>query len=144
MPVATANCDLVTRFYVELWDRWDKAIAFEILTEDFLFRGSLGADRRGIDGFLDYVDRVRNALGDYKSDIGEMVEQGNKLAVRMTFSGNHQGELFGVPATGRRISWTGAAFFAFRERRIASLWVLGDVDGVKRQLGIARGQFERE
>jgi predicted ester cyclase len=73
-----------------------------------------------------------------------MVEQGNKLAVRMTFSGNHQGELFGVPASGRRISWPGAAFFAFRERRIASLWVLGDVDGVKLQLGIARGQFERE
>ena len=142
--MGTANRDLVTRFYVELWDRWDKAVAFEILTDDFLFRGSLGADRRGIDGFLDYVDRVRNALGDYRSDIGEMVEQGNKIAVRMTFSGLHQGEFFGMPASGQRIAWPGAAFFAFRERRIASLWVLGDVDGVKQQLGIARRQFERD
>ena len=86
---------------------------------------------------------MRTALGDYRSDIGEMVEQADRIAVRMTFSGNHQGEFFGVPATGQRISWVGAAFFAFREGRISSLWVLGDVDGVKAQLGIAQGRFER-
>ena len=137
------NRDLVKRFYAELWDRWDKAVAWEILSDDFLFHGSLGADRNGIDGFLDYVDRVRTALGDYRSDIGEMVEEPDSIAVRMTFSGNHQGEFFGVPASGRRISWRGAAFFTFRQGRICALWVLGDVDGVKAQLGIAQGQFER-
>jgi len=142
--VELTNRDLIARFYADLWDQWDKSVAWEILTEDFLFRGSLGADRRGIEGFLDYVDRVRNALGDYRSDVGEMVEQADKIAIRMTFSGNHRGELFGVPATGQRISWAGAAFFAFRRGRIASLWVLGDVDGVKTQLGLARGKFEGE
>ncbi|MCP4307193.1 MAG: ester cyclase [bacterium] len=141
--MAITNSDLVKRFYAELWDRWDKAVAQEILTDDFLFHGSLGADRKGIDGFLDYVDQVRTALGDYRSDVGEMVEELDKIAVRMTFSGNHQDEFFGVPATGRRISWRGAAFFTFRERRISALWVLGDIDGVKAQLGIAEGQFER-
>lgn len=137
------NSDLVKRFYSDLWDRWDKTVAWEILTDDFQFRGSLGADRNGIDGFLDYVDLVRTALGEYRSDIGEMVEQGNRIAVRMTFSGNHLGEFFGVPATGQRISWFGAAFFTFRKGRISSLWVLGDVDGVKTQLGITHGRFER-
>ncbi|MDX1402334.1 MAG: ester cyclase [Kiloniellales bacterium] len=139
----TSNRDLVEIFYAKLWDRWDKSVAREILSDDFLFRGSLGADRKGIDGFLDYVDQVRSALGDYRSDIGEMVEDADRIAVRMTFSGKHQGEFFGVPASGRRISWCGAAFFTFRDGRISALWVLGDVDGVKAQLGIAQGQFER-
>jgi steroid delta-isomerase-like uncharacterized protein len=141
--VQITNRDLVQRFYAELWDQWDKAVAGEILTEDFLFRGSLGADRNGVDGFLDYVDRVRTALGDYRSDIGEMVEGPDKIAVRMTFSGDHQAEFFGVPATGQRISWHGAAFFTFRDGRISALWVLGDIDGIKAQLGIADGAFER-
>ena len=140
--VETSNRDLVKRFYADLWDGWDKAVAWEILTDDFLFHGSLGADRRGIDGFLDYVDRVRTALDDYRSDIGEMVEDKDAIAVRMTFSGDHQGEFFGVPATGRRISWRGAAFFSFRDGRVSALWVLGDVDGVKAQLGITSAQFE--
>jgi len=137
-----ANRTLVQRFYGEIWDRWDKDVAYEILTEDFLFRGSLGADRRGIDGFLDYVDRVRTALGDYRSDIGEMVEEPDRLAVKMTFSGDHRAEFFGVPATGKRISWSGAAFFGFRDGRISQLWVLGDIDAVKTQLGATRGGFE--
>jgi hypothetical protein len=41
-----------------------------------------------------------------------------------------------VPATGRRIAWSGVAFFDTAEGRITALWVLGDVDAVKRQLGL--------
>ena len=141
-PAPSANHALIRRFYAELWDQWDRSVAYEILTEDFLFRGSLGADRRGIDGFLDYVDGVRTVLGDYRSDIGEMVEEPDRIAVRMTFSGDHQAEFFGVPATGRRVSWQGAAFFSFRDERISALWVLGDIDGVKQQLGLGSAAFE--
>jgi predicted ester cyclase len=43
-----------------------------------------------------------------------------------------------VDATGRRVSWAGAAFFRSAPARIVSLWVLGDVEGLKRQLGAER------
>jgi predicted ester cyclase len=33
--------------------------------------------------------------------------------------------------------WSGAAFFHIIRSQIVSLWVLGDVDAVKRQLGAA-------
>jgi predicted ester cyclase len=49
--------------------------------------------------------------------------------------GIHNGEFFGVPATGREIIWTGAAFFTTNGRQIIELWVLGDIDAVKQQLG---------
>jgi predicted ester cyclase len=41
---------------------------------------------------------------------------------------------FGVQATGREIAWSGAAFFKIEDGLIAELWVLGDIDAVKRQL----------
>jgi predicted ester cyclase len=53
----------------------------------------------------------------------------------MSFTGRHQGPFFGVPATGNAIQWAGAAFFTTDGRQITELWVLGDVDAVKRQLG---------
>jgi predicted ester cyclase len=52
----------------------------------------------------------------------------------MVFSGRHRAPLLGVPATGRQVSWAGAAFFTIADARIASLWVLGDIEGLKRQL----------
>ena len=43
---------LVERFYNEVWNNADEAVAREILAEDFRFRGSLGPDKFGQDGFI--------------------------------------------------------------------------------------------
>lgn len=59
-----------------------EAVAREVLTDDFLFHGSLRADRKGIDGFVDYAERVRNALGDYRFDVGEKVEEPDLQVIR--------------------------------------------------------------
>jgi steroid delta-isomerase-like uncharacterized protein len=132
---------LVRRFYAELWDQDRPEVAQEILAPDFRFRGSLGAERRGISGFLDYHRAVLDALGDYRSDIKALVLAPGKLAARMEFSGVHRDTFFGMPASGRRVAWAGAAFFEHETGRIARLWVLGDIDAVKRQLG-AKADFE--
>jgi predicted ester cyclase len=55
----------------------------------------------------------------------------------MRFRGIHRARFFGVEATGREIIWAGAAFFTSDGNQIVALWVLGDLDGVKRQLGAA-------
>jgi predicted ester cyclase len=45
-----------------------------------------------------------------------------------------------VEATGRQVRWAGAAFFRIAAARIVSLWVLGDVEGLKQQLSAGRDQ----
>lgn len=128
---------LVERFYHEVWNTADEAVAREILHPDFRFRGSLGPERRGPDGFIDYMRSVLGALGGYVCIIDDLVAEGGRAAARMRFKGLHRGDFFGVAATGREISWTGAAFFETDGRVITALWVLGDIDGVKSQLGAA-------
>jgi predicted ester cyclase len=54
----------------------------------------------------------------------------------MRFAGIHRGQFFGVAPSGREISWSGAAFFAIDADKITNLWVLGDIDSVKQQLGL--------
>ncbi len=133
---ATTPRTLVERFYDEIWNRGDEAAARAILDPGFRFRGSLGVTADDIDGFLAYVRTVRAALADYRCIIDDMIVEGtDRAAARMTFTGVHRGELMGVAATGRTVSWAGAAFFTFRAGRIAALWVLGDLDALRRQLG---------
>jgi len=50
------------------------------------------------------------------------------------FSGAHQATFRGVPATGRRVSWAGAAFLSFDGYLISDLLVLGDLQALDRQL----------
>jgi steroid delta-isomerase-like uncharacterized protein len=128
---------LVESFYADVWNRRDTARAHEIIASDFRFRGSLGPEKRGVEGFLTYVDAVHAALGDYTCIIKDLIETPQRVAARMIFRGIHQAEFFGVPATHKTIEWSGAAFFPIRDGRLSELWVLGDIDTVKTQLGSA-------
>lgn len=126
---------LVERFYYELWNKADEDVARVILDEGFRFRGSLGPEKRGRDGFIAYLRFIHAALDGYTCTIEDLIQTQDRVAARMTFRGVHKGEFFGVQPTGREIAWAGAAFFTVRNGVIAELWVLGDIDSVKAQLG---------
>lgn len=125
---------LIERFYHEVWNQADEAVAREILHPGFRFRASLGPEKLGPAGFIEYMRLIHAALASYTCTIEEIIEQGERAAARMRFAGLHQGVLFGVAPTGRQIAWLGAAFFTTDGHQITSLWVLGDVDAVKHQL----------
>ena len=126
---------LVEQFYGDIWNRRDYGVADDILVADFRFRGSLGDKTVGVPAFLAYVDSVHAALADYRCTIEELIADKQRASARMMFSGRHRAPLLGVAATGRDVSWAGAAFFTVARDRIESLWVLGDIAGLKRQLG---------
>ena len=129
------HSDTIRAFYADLWDRQDRSGISEILTEDVNFRGSLGAEKTGHDGFWSYVLDVTGPLGDYRSDIEEIVDDRESAAARMEFSGVHRDTFRGYPATGNRVSWKGAAFFRFAaDGRISRLWVLGDLINLEASL----------
>ena len=126
--------EAVEAFYCEVWHRADEDRAREILADSFRFRGSLGAKRSGPDGFIAYMRDVHRALGDYRCIIDELATDGDRAAAQMRFTGKHRAEFLGVAATGRQVTWAGAAFFRCEGGRISDLWVLGDVVELRRQL----------
>lgn len=125
---------LVERFYFEVWNRADEEVAREILHPSFRFRASLGPEKLGPDGFIDYMRSIHAALANYTCLIDDLIATERRAAARMTFKGIHRGRFFGVEPTGRDIVWAGGAFFSTDGTQIVDLWVLGDVDSVKTQL----------
>ena len=102
----------------------------KIFHPDFTFRGSLGPELRGHEQFAGYVDMVTGALGQYTSDILDMVEEDNKVFGKLRYHGYHRGELLGCPPTGRHVWWQGTPLFTFNDTKVRDLWVLGDVHGL--------------
>src|SRR5215467_397593 len=101
------NKSLVRRYYEELWNRWDFRLADELIGELITFRGSLGVSVQGREGFKDYMRTVRLAFPDFHNDVEELIGEGHRVVARLTYTGTHQGELFGIGATGRRVSYVG-------------------------------------
>lgn len=125
---------VVTAFYEQIWNAGVLDAAARVLTVDFRFRGSLGSELQGQPAFLDYVRSVRAALAEYRCEIVACVAEEERAFARMRFSGRHVGPLLGHAATGKLVQWEGAALFEFRGGAIATLWVLGDLAGLKSML----------
>ena len=127
--------DLVQRFYTHAWNLWQDSAIADLLDERFVFRGSLGDEVSGRDGFRAYRDKIRAAFPDFHNEILNLVTEGDRAAARLRYTGHHRGEILGIPATGTLVTYHGAAFFTARDGRLAEAWVLGDMDSLRRQLG---------
>src|SRR5262245_17912149 len=135
------NVAIVRRFHQELWNGWNLALADEILAPGLRFRGSLGYSSVGIQGFKDYFERARNAFPDLRADIHELIDARDVVVARVTWSATHAGEVFGIPATGRRWSYFAAGIFRFDRGRITDAWVVGDTQEFWRVLGVAPAPY---
>jgi steroid delta-isomerase-like uncharacterized protein len=125
---------LIRRYYEELWNSWNFGIANDLLADDIVFHGSLGVSVQGMPAFLDYMRLVQAAFPDFHNTVEDTAVESDKVFARLTYSGTHRGELFGILPTNRNITYAGAAFFTIFEGKITRGWVLGDALGVLRQL----------
>jgi steroid delta-isomerase-like uncharacterized protein len=131
---------LIERFYHDMWNHFDKSLIPELLAKDFIFRGSLGQEKRGLAEFADYMDFIRGAFPDFHNEIEEVVSEGDRSFARLAYRATHRGEVFGIPGTGKSVRYAGAALFRFQGDQIRVVWVLGVVFGLVLQLsGCPRG-----
>jgi steroid delta-isomerase-like uncharacterized protein len=128
---------LVRTFYEQAWNRWDDTVVDAILSPGFSFRGSLGDEVIGPDGWRAYRDKVRKAAPDFHNEIVDLVTSPGRAAARLRYTGHHQGGLLGLPGQGHFFEYAGAAFFTADDGRLTSAWILGDLDSLRRQLGPA-------
>ena len=63
------------------------------------------------------------------------VVEGDLVAAFVTWTGTHQGEFLGVPATGKPVSWTHIDIVRVRDGQIAEIWHPGLVTALQLALG---------
>ena len=71
----------------------------------------------------------------YWLEAQDMIVEGNKVAVRATFGGTHQGDLAGIAPTGKEISGAGIFIYRIVDGKIVEFWPGFDQLPVLQQLG---------
>ena len=67
----------------------------EYLTEDYVYHGLGGMMSKTPQGFMEAIKGFHAAIPDLKSEIIDMVGEGDRLVLRFNFTGTHQGEFLG-------------------------------------------------
>lgn len=127
------NKELVYNYY-QMWNDKDFSKADKLCDEDIRFRGSLDITANGIEGFKEYAQMITTAFPNLYHAIEMTVAEGNMVAIYVTYSGTHEGQLFDYAPTHRRICFSGASFFQIKDEKIRSVNVLGDLNSLHRQL----------
>jgi len=129
--------ELIERFYYRGWNKRDDAVILQSLHEDLKFRGSFSNKKeKGAAAYLKYMKKVQSVVSNYTIKLDDMVIGADgKAAVRCTSRGIHKGTFFGVEASGYEVFWVNMAFLTIVDNKITEIWVLGDVDSLKHQIG---------
>ena len=96
---------------------------------DALMSPELAAD------FKKGIGEIREAFPDYACTEAHRVVEGDRLAVRFDYQGTHQGEWFGVPATGQKVTFRGMSLDRFEDGVLVDTDLVMDWLDVLEQLG---------
>lgn len=76
------------------------------------------------------------AFPDIQVQIDDLLAEGDRLVARWTARGTHQGELMGIPPTGKAVTITGIVIDRFENGKAVELWEVIDQMGLMQQLGV--------
>jgi steroid delta-isomerase-like uncharacterized protein len=68
------------------------------------------------------IAETRRAFPDLEMTIEQQIAEGPWVATRVTYRGTHMGEFAGVPATGRRIEYSGTAMDRLENGKVVEMW----------------------
>jgi steroid delta-isomerase-like uncharacterized protein len=129
------NKTVTRRYFEDLWNRQDLALAAELLTPDAVGHVA-GTDFHGPAALRQRVENLCQVYADPRFTVEDQVAEGDRVAVRWTFTGRHVGAFMGVAPTGREVRVTGINLFRLAAGQIAEIWLNADDLGELQQLGV--------
>jgi hypothetical protein len=108
----------------------------ELLTPDYDDHTTMPGIPPGREGAMIAHKILTNSFPDTHFTIDELYVEGDKAVLIATGRGTHTGDFFGVPPTGKTVSWWGIRILRLADGKIAEGWALFDQRGIMQQLGI--------
>ena len=134
--MSVQNKAVAMRFY-DAWnardlDAFDEIVAPEAEDHDPQnpfreMRGPAGARRA--------AEMYHSAYSDGRFNVHEQLADGDFVVTRWTGAGTHDGELMGMPPTGKWVEIDGITIDRIADGKIAESWTCFDTLGMMQQLG---------
>jgi steroid delta-isomerase-like uncharacterized protein len=129
------NKALYSRFLQEVFNEGRIDRVEQFLSPSYVFHEAPSGTPSGPEAVKQVVRMFRDAFPDLKITVEESVAEADKVCVRATTRGTHQGTFLGVPATGKTVAMSGLTMVRVADGRITDSWVKNDVTGLMKQIG---------
>ena len=114
------NKELVIGFFLEGYVHHNYDFLMEHMAADY-FDNSPCAARTNLE-CVTVLKGTEKIFPDMEVEILDLIEEDSKVAVRARFTATHSAEIYGIPATGKRICFEALEIFRIENGRIAESW----------------------
>jgi serine phosphatase RsbU (regulator of sigma subunit) len=133
------NRAIFRRYIEEVWNRTNLEVVDEIFDRYISHQPDGSVLERGPEDVKRFVGEFRSAFPDLRLIIDDQIAEGDKVMIRETARGTHQGELRGMAPTGKEMEIKGMAIFRFSSQgKVVESWDSYD------QLSLMRQSIEQE
>lgn len=131
--------DLIRRHFEVMWNRGDVSVAAELCAPGVVQHDPFTTRLTDLEAYVGYLGDVRRAFPDLVLAMDDVVAEGEKVVVRWSFTGTHEGEIRGLAATERKVAFAGMSMYRLVDERIAEIWTSFDTVGYLRQVMAGQG-----
>jgi len=113
----------VRRFFEEGWNKGDLARVKAFLADGFVSHNSFNITIRSSDEYCQGVVAYRAAVPDLVTSLEDVIVAKDRVVVRGTDRGTHQGEFMGKAGSGRFVTVTWIEIFRMEAGKAVEGWV---------------------
>lgn len=112
-------------------DGLDEVMAFDVLMPKIMPNMP-----SGLEGAKAVHQKTLIGMPDFHTEIQDLIAEGDKAVARVIMTGTHTGDFYGIPATGKRVEFTGMFIARIADGKIVEHWGEEDSYGLLLQLGL--------
>lgn len=129
------NKIIARRFVEDIWGKGDFEAERELLARNIVLHNVPPGIAPGLEGHHQVLVMIRNAF-DGQMTLEDVIAEGDIVVDRWTFHGTHRGEFFGIPPTGKSVTFSGIDINRIENGQVVEHWHHEDFLGVMQQLGV--------
>jgi steroid delta-isomerase-like uncharacterized protein len=129
------NKELLRKAVEEVWNNGNFDNMKKMVSEDFVIHFPR-EELRGLENIKEFYTELRKAFPDINFTIIDQVAEDDKVVTHWSATGTQKGEFKGIPATGKKVTFTAMDIDKISNGKFVECWTNMDELGLMQQLGV--------
>ncbi len=121
----------VVRGFIEAYNEQKIELIDNFVSQDYVDH----SNNIGREGLKQLIAMGVNAFPDWHETIEDIIAEGDKVWVRLSYTGTHKGEFMGLPPTGKKITSKAVDIYRIANGKLAEYWNVTDNVNIFKQIG---------
>ena len=130
------NKEVVRRMAEEIFNKKNVDALGDFMADEMVDHNAPPMEKPGLEGYKDLFRAYLAAFPDLNTSVDDVIAEGDKVVMRVTTSGTHQGNFMGIPATGKKVSFGEIHVVRIAGGKMVEHWGVEDQMGMMQQLGV--------